>query len=698
MVTQYQTELVIGGDSSNATSAIKETILFLDSLGRTYKKVSDGGVASANSTKAAYDKLRKSFDTIYSVSKRYESAVDTLNAAHKSGILTDQQLEVQLEATARAYGFLEARVESYGAAAKVSRFHTANVAAQLNDIFVMVQAGQSPMMTAIQQGTQLGQVWTNLGSRAAVFAALKGGFLALLNPMTLATVAFIGVTSAATQFFMSLGESEEELSGFDKMVEDLAGSIQELADKLELAASGYETLAEKRVADKVQELTDKIWELNEASQESMDSIVSSARVMELQAELDKYKEMLAKKKELTAEDKAAAANKAEYDRMEKQRLDEFASKAKAEAAEILRRGQQARDALGDAWLNWNRYAAQANAQLEIAFGKFSQTAAVSLELQEEIGAAYASGALLANLDIASGIYSAAQAAQALASELGVSLSTAQKLIDLQGMTSDQRYSWAQGVAGNAARNQGPAGGNDRPGGPDRVLQDVPLGPVAKDKARGGGGGGSKEDPLVAQLEKLQEYFMTEIELEKNALEQKQAMLEEALEKKLLTMEEYNKLMEQLQADHQEKMSAIDAYRYGTASDKLEAFLGDAASILANGNEKMLKVSKIFAAAQAWIDTLQGAARELRKGTFGFASAAAVLAKGAALVSAIKSTGKGTQAAVGSGAVTASQSVTEARPQLSLTLIGDNFGRGSIYQLVDAFNKASTDGAVIRGTK
>ena len=49
-----------------------------------------------------------------------------------------------------------------GQSAQQANAHLANLGFQANDIFMMMAAGQNPMMLAIQQGTQVSQVFTSM--------------------------------------------------------------------------------------------------------------------------------------------------------------------------------------------------------------------------------------------------------------------------------------------------------------------------------------------------------------------------------------------------------------------------------------------------------------------------------------------------------------------------------------------------------
>lgn len=90
-----------------------------------------------------------------------------------------------------------------GASMGAASFQTANLAAQFNDIGVMLASGQSPMILALQQGTQISQVLGPMGAAGAV-KALGGAFLSLFNPVSLITIGTIAAGAALFQYFTSL--------------------------------------------------------------------------------------------------------------------------------------------------------------------------------------------------------------------------------------------------------------------------------------------------------------------------------------------------------------------------------------------------------------------------------------------------------------------------------------------------------------
>jgi len=124
-----------------------------------------------------------------------------------------------------------------------SRLQTSNLAAQLNDIGVQLAGGQSPFLIALQQGTQINQVLGQGGARAAV-GALAGAFTSLINPVSLATIAIIGLGGSAVQYFTSLlsdsDKSEEALKKQGDLIRNIAKewgdaipALKAYADELE---------------------------------------------------------------------------------------------------------------------------------------------------------------------------------------------------------------------------------------------------------------------------------------------------------------------------------------------------------------------------------------------------------------------------------------------------------------------------------
>lgn len=153
------------------------------------------------------------------------------------------------------------------------------------------------------------------------------------------------------------------------------------------------------------------------------------------------------------------------------------------------------------------------------------------------------------------------------------------------------------------------------------------------------GGGA--DPFQARLDALRQSLQTEAQIETTAYTQQQDTLRQALEQRCVTQTEYHTMMEQAAQEHQDRMAAIDVYRYGNTLQQTSAFLGDMAGALAGGNSKMLEISKKFGAAQALVNTFTGATEALKLPfPQSLAAFAKVVATGMSAVSAIQGGGGG----------------------------------------------------------
>mgnify|MGYP001066636345 CR=1 FL=1 len=94
---------------------------------------------------------------------------------------------------------------------------TGNLVAQFNDVGQMLVPGQSPLLLAAQQGTQISQVLGPLGAAGSV-RALGTAFLGMLSPVNLAV--FAAVTALGI-----LGNSLRDVFGATRSVEDAIGDL-----------------------------------------------------------------------------------------------------------------------------------------------------------------------------------------------------------------------------------------------------------------------------------------------------------------------------------------------------------------------------------------------------------------------------------------------------------------------------------------
>ncbi len=102
-----------------------------------------------------------------------------------------------------------------------------NIAAQFNDIGVMLAAGQNPLQLAIQQGSQISQVFGQAGAGGAL-QLLKEGFLSLISPVNLIT---IGVIAAGAAMFQWLTSAGEKAGSLEDQINDLTDAVSDWRDQ-----------------------------------------------------------------------------------------------------------------------------------------------------------------------------------------------------------------------------------------------------------------------------------------------------------------------------------------------------------------------------------------------------------------------------------------------------------------------------------
>lgn len=134
------------------------------------------------------------------------------------------------------------------------RAAAANLSFQLNDIATGLASGQSPFRIMAQQGGQVAQVFQQMGGgiRGAM-STLGGAIAGLLNPVGLLSVAMIGVTGVAAQYFAEWATSGKATS---KEIEEQAKLIQQVADKWGDALPALRSYADemKRAADEAERM------------------------------------------------------------------------------------------------------------------------------------------------------------------------------------------------------------------------------------------------------------------------------------------------------------------------------------------------------------------------------------------------------------------------------------------------------------
>lgn len=178
--------------------------------------------AEVAAIEGALAKMGKTAGTADSKTKGLTKSTTTLDAAVDQAKRNVQQLSAAEVRNAATAGRM-------GAANNAAAGQVGNLAAQFNDIGVMLAAGQNPLQLAIQQGTQITQVIGPMGAAGAAHS-LKAALVSMVSPVSLITLGTIAAGAATIQWLTSAGEEAQD--------------VVELLSELETAVKGYVSAAE----------------------------------------------------------------------------------------------------------------------------------------------------------------------------------------------------------------------------------------------------------------------------------------------------------------------------------------------------------------------------------------------------------------------------------------------------------------------
>lgn len=629
----------LAGTTTEIQSRIDGLVGVTDKLAKSAKDTARS-FAEFDEAKSRVDRLRASFDPLFAASKRYEAAMEDLDAAQARGVITQREYADLAQRSAKAY--LGAANDVSGSSSRLAS-QVQNASYQVGDFFVQIASGTDGVRALSQQLPQLLGGFGLWGAVAGAAVAAGG-----------ALVQMLGDTSSA-------GHSSQEAIG------DLSGATNDLREALDTVRP-----------DAVDAIIERYGILTEATRRQVQLLAEQAQ---MQAQLNAT--MVASS---MSEDFGGFITTAVDD---VRRLFETSNDGARSLLALMSDLEQARGL--DAQI-----AAATELRdtiLEVTGGTDRMTLA-QFDYYKKVNAsvdallqAQSVAERIGQTDVSSGISAASARAQDLAANLQAALEKAQAL---GGYAPDMnRFAT---VSPFVDPTQNAPASSPRPQQAPHGTGGVDWGTAPEKK-----GGGAAKDPLVQKLESVRNALSSQAELELAAYAAQQKTLEEALEKRKLTQIEYNDLTEKAQQQHAEKMAQIDAYRYGDGLQKTGAFFGDMASAMASGNEKMQKIAQKFAAVEALINAWRAYNQTLADPSLPFfakfAAAASVLASGLNAVQTIK----GASGSSGSKGSSASSSAASMAATVSPTQIanyritGDVIGRQTGEELVSSINAAIKDG-------
>ncbi|RUS64868.1 hypothetical protein EGN72_02435 [Pseudorhodobacter sp. E13] len=147
----------------------------------------------------------------------------------------------KVTALANAEAVAGANALAMGQSHKIAAGSVGNLTAQFFDIGMMLQAGQNPLVLAIQQGTQISQVIGPMGAAGSV-TALKSAFMGMINPVSLITIGSIAAGAAMIQW---LTGAKDKATTLQDRLEEMADGVENFADRADAARAPWSELIEE---------------------------------------------------------------------------------------------------------------------------------------------------------------------------------------------------------------------------------------------------------------------------------------------------------------------------------------------------------------------------------------------------------------------------------------------------------------------
>jgi hypothetical protein len=219
---------------------------------------------------------------------------------------------------------------------------------------------------------------------------------------------------------------------------------------------------------------------------------------------------------------------------------------------------------------------------------------------------------------------------------------------------------------------------------------------------GGGGGGGGRGPSRDDFEALERQFATEAEMLEIWRAEQLEKLREYREAKVATEQEFNDLEARINAEHGERLANLERDAQNARLQQISGALGEMASLMQTGSNKLFKIGQAAAVAQAIVDGYSAATSAWAKGMaaggppLAAAYTAASLARTGAMIAGIRgASASGGGGGMAGGGVGTAPGGAQVSQNIALTLQGEIFGRDQVVKLINQINEAQEDGARIR---
>lgn len=245
--------------------------------------------SGAGSTGAELDRLRAKYNPLYAVIMRYKEAQLEIRSAHAAGALSADEMTAAIDrnrrSTLASIDAIKGRNKAIAEAPPANnnsnnnlRFQTTNLTYQAQDI--VATATTMPWWTvAMQQGPQVAGVMANVENKAQ---ALRGALIGLVSPWSLISVAAVGATAFAIQYFSTIfSEGEKSNKLLEDQAELVSNVVRQWGDAVPALKAYSEALKAAKDAQELLKATDQTagqqWEV--ARKQVVDLNVEFANLM-----------------------------------------------------------------------------------------------------------------------------------------------------------------------------------------------------------------------------------------------------------------------------------------------------------------------------------------------------------------------------------------------------------------------------------
>ncbi|MGV2111882.1 phage tail length tape measure family protein [Agrobacterium salinitolerans] len=212
-----------------------------------------------NRTGAELDRLRAKYNPLYAVIMQYKQAQLEIRSAHAAGALSADEMTAALDRSRRSTlasidaikGRNKAIADTPVANNNNQRFQTSNLAFQAQDI-VTTAAFMPWQNVMFQQGPQVAGIMGTMENKAQ---GLRDALLSLVSPWSLISMAAVGATAFAIQYFTS---AEEGAKSADEILKGHAETVRSLKERYGEAASGLREYVNEGISGTLVDIRDRL--------------------------------------------------------------------------------------------------------------------------------------------------------------------------------------------------------------------------------------------------------------------------------------------------------------------------------------------------------------------------------------------------------------------------------------------------------